>query len=78
MRLLNVHTYALHEFIGTDIPHYTILSHRWESEEVTFQALSAGEAAKMKGWSKIKGCCKQAIEEGFNYAVSSCKFLLAS
>jgi hypothetical protein len=73
-----VHTYALHEFIGTNIPRYAILSHCWESAEVTFQALKAGEAAQMKGWSKIKGCCKQAIEEGLSYAVSSLKFLLAS
>jgi hypothetical protein len=78
IRLLDVHTYALHEFIGTDIPHYAILSHCWESDEVTFRALKAGEASKMKGWIKIKGCCEQAIEEGLNYAVSSFKFLLAS
>ena len=71
MRLLNVRTYKLHEFIGNDIPRYAILSHRWESEEVTFQALQAGEGPGMKGWYKIEGCCRQAIEEGFDYAVST-------
>jgi hypothetical protein len=37
MRLLNTSTLTLHEFIGDAIPGYTILSHRWEGEKVTFQ-----------------------------------------
>ncbi|KAE9365098.1 HET-domain-containing protein [Stipitochalara longipes BDJ] len=73
MRLLNVHTFKLHEFIGKDIPPYAILSHRWEAEEVTYQALRAGDGPRMKGWSKIDGCRKQAREDGFDYVwIDSC------
>ena len=70
MRLLNVHTFKLHEFIGNDIPPYAILSHRWEDEEVTFQALQAGDGPEMKGWKKIEGCCRQAVADHFVYVVS--------
>jgi hypothetical protein len=70
MRLLNVHTFKLHEFIGNDIPPYAILSHRWEDEEVTFQALQAGHGPGMKGWKKIEGCCRQAVADHFVYVVS--------
>lgn len=69
MRLVNVKMLTLQEFFGTRIPHYAILSHRWEDEEVTYQDLLGGRGPQMKGWSKIAGCCKQAIEDGLEYAV---------
>ena len=69
MRLLNVKTLALHEFFGTIIPHYTILSHRWEDEKVTFQDLLADRDPQMRGWSKITGCCTQAMEDALEYVV---------
>ncbi|KAM7207801.1 hypothetical protein V8F20_001843 [Naviculisporaceae sp. PSN 640] len=37
MRLINIHTRQLEEFIGFDIPPYYILSHTWESDEISFQ-----------------------------------------
>lgn len=37
MRLINVNTYEMREFIGTRIPPYAILSHTWGSDEVTLQ-----------------------------------------
>jgi hypothetical protein len=39
MRLLNSTTIKLHEFIGSQIPPYAILSHTWDEEEVSFQDL---------------------------------------
>jgi hypothetical protein len=73
MRLLDTSTLTLHEFFGDAIPNYAILSHRWEGEEVTFQDLQAGRAPGMKGFPKIKGCCAQAVADGFLYAwVDSC------
>jgi hypothetical protein len=36
MRLLNTTNLQLEEFASDAIPSYAILSHRWESEEVTF------------------------------------------
>lgn len=82
MRLLHTKDLDLHNFFGSNIPHYVILSHRWEDEEVTFQDLQAGNGPKMTGWSKIIGCCKQAVDDGLEYAVSisyvSYQFLLRS
>ncbi|KAE9379615.1 HET-domain-containing protein [Stipitochalara longipes BDJ] len=63
MRLINVKTFEFREFFGADVPHYAILSHRWEDEEVTFQDIMNGKGRKMIGWKKIEGvawvdsCC---------------------
>ncbi|RYC57487.1 hypothetical protein CHU98_g8725 [Xylaria longipes] len=73
MRLLNVKTFKLEEYIGSDIPRYSILSHRWEDEEVTFQDLATGRYSDMKGWKKILGCCRVSRTEGFKYTwIDSC------
>lgn len=37
MRLINIDTLRLEEFIGSDTPKYFILSHTWSNEEVSFQ-----------------------------------------
>lgn len=73
MRLLNTTTFAFYEFVGNAIPDYAILSHRWEAEEVSFRDIQAGKYTRMKGFSKIKGCCEQAAQDGWEYAwVDSC------
>jgi hypothetical protein len=73
MRLLNTSTLKLHEFVGDSIPHYTILSHRWEKEEVLFQDLESGRGIDIEGFSKIKRCCEKAARDGWEYAwVDSC------
>lgn len=73
MRLLDTTTLTLCEFIGSDIPPYAILSHCWESEEVSFHDLQAATALNKKGYSKITGCCRQASHDGFQYAwVDTC------
>lgn len=71
MRLLNIKTLKLHEFFGGSnlIPHYAILSHRWEKEEVTFQDFEAGRGKDMYGWAKIIGCCKQVAKDGLEFVV---------
>jgi len=66
MRLLNVHTLQLEEFFK-DEPPYTILSHTWGDEEVSFQDLSSGAAENLKGYQKLLGCCSKSAEEGFDY-----------
>jgi hypothetical protein len=70
MRLLNATTRQLSEFPGDNIPPYAILSHRWEGAEVSFQDLRDGRGAEMQGYGKIVECCKQALSDGFEYAVS--------
>ncbi|PMD16891.1 hypothetical protein NA56DRAFT_649170 [Hyaloscypha hepaticicola] len=53
MRLLNSSKLTLHEFFGSNIPKYAILSHRWEDEEVTFQDMrdEKGPGMAGSGWS---------------------------
>jgi hypothetical protein len=73
MRLIDTSTLTLHEFHGAAIPDYAILSHRWDSEEVSFLDLKSGKGRDMFGFGKIKGCCAQAASEGWRYVwIDSC------
>jgi hypothetical protein len=71
MRLLHTFSYELHEFIGSKIPEYAILSHTWEEEEVLFSDLrdssSRDTSRHKKGWQKILGACKRAREDGLEW-----------
>jgi hypothetical protein len=44
----------LTEFFESDIPEYTILSHTWEGEEVTFEDLQNGTGTKKASYEKIR------------------------
>ncbi|KAH8680808.1 heterokaryon incompatibility protein-domain-containing protein [Xylariales sp. PMI_506] len=76
MRLLDTHTKTLvsETFYEPDLPKYAILSHTWESDEVSFQDMDAPDKARKKrGWSKISRACDQARQAGFDYAwVDTC------
>ncbi|KAH7411306.1 heterokaryon incompatibility protein-domain-containing protein [Cadophora sp. MPI-SDFR-AT-0126] len=73
MRLLNTRSLTLHTFFDKAVPHYAILSHRWEEEEVTFQDLQSGRGPSMPGYAKIDACCAQARSDGWEYAwIDSC------
>jgi hypothetical protein len=73
MRLLNTTTLNLHEFFDNAIPNYAILSHRWETQEITFQELQRGRVSSFKAFSKIEGCCPQAALDGWEFAwIDSC------
>ncbi|RYP17697.1 hypothetical protein DL765_004375 [Monosporascus sp. GIB2] len=67
MRLLNVDSRQLEEYIGERIPPYAILSHTWADSEVTFQDLAKPDHATKPAYAKIQGCCQQAIRDGHNY-----------
>jgi hypothetical protein len=76
MRLLNTFTYEVREFV-VDIPHYTILSHTWGAEEVTYydvvnkQGLDA--VSWKQGYPKLMGFCKEAARHGFKWVwMDSC------
>jgi len=78
MRLINTETLQLVECFS-DIPRYAILSHRWEAEEVNFQAypsqlrvLSRGGSSssceiRIKGLDKIERCAAQARSDRLPY-----------
>lgn len=67
MRLLNTHTVQLSEFHGVDIPHYAILSHTWEREEVLYADMQNGHANERKEYNKVRGCCQLAADKGFSW-----------
>lgn len=70
MRLIHTTTLEPHEFFAQSVPPFAILSHRWDSTEVTYQELSEGRGPQVKGWAKVVGCCKKAASDGLEYAVS--------
>jgi hypothetical protein len=69
MRLLDTATLEIHEYFGSQIPFYAILSHRWGDGEVTLQDLKSEGRVDLAGWTKITGCCSQARKDGWEYAV---------
>ena len=68
MRLINVATLELEEFLGA-VPPYAILSHTWGYEEVTFQDWQQNfeTASSKKGFTKICLACRMAVQDGFDY-----------
>jgi hypothetical protein len=70
MWLVNATTLKLHQFSESNIPQYSILSHTWEDEEVTFQelVLPSSRVESKKGYLKIKQTCIRALEHGIQYA----------
>ncbi|KAM7211801.1 Heterokaryon incompatibility protein (HET) domain containing protein [Rhypophila decipiens] len=76
MRLINTQTLALEEF-SSPIPPYAILSHRWETKEVTFKdypsQIDPSNTNPMKGFTKIRYCIEQAKKDGLGYCwVDTC------
>lgn len=67
MRLLDVDSRQLQEYIGDEIPPYAILSHTWGDDEVLFQDLPNPDHRSKLGYAKIEGCCQQAIKDGHRY-----------
>ena len=76
MRLINVKTFKLEEFIdGRSAPQYAILSHTWCKDEVLFHDMAQLDsvARHKKGWKKIELTCAQALKDGLGYAwVDTC------
>jgi Heterokaryon incompatibility protein (HET) len=54
MRLIHIETLELHEFYDYSISQYSILSHRWEGEEITFKDVKKSRNLDSQGWSKVK------------------------
>ncbi|RYP14268.1 hypothetical protein DL765_006497 [Monosporascus sp. GIB2] len=70
MRLINVKTKKLEEFLGHETPPYAILSHTWgnDREELNFRNVEEGEIDKPGvGSIKFRGCCGQAEKDGLGY-----------
>jgi hypothetical protein len=69
MRLLHAKHLDFHEFEGSRIPKYAILSHRWEEGEVTYQDMLSplGRLSDKAGLTKVRRCCFQAVRDKYDY-----------
>ena len=67
MRLLNTKSFEFEEFFDSQIPKYAILSHRWGSEEVSFQEFRKGKKKDSQGYNKIRRCCAVADRRGLDW-----------
>jgi hypothetical protein len=75
MCLINVDTLKLEEHFSKYIPKYTILSHTWGEDEVTFKNMQRPleEIEHKRGFSKIHGCIKQTRLQSLSYCwVDTC------
>jgi hypothetical protein len=75
LKLLPNSDFQLIEFFG-EVPRYAILSHTWESEEVTFEDMNQGSGLLYQGragYVKLKFCSEQATKNGLrHFWVDSC------
>ena len=62
MRLIHMKALELCEYIGSSVPKYTILSHNWGEEEVSFSQFSNPQSHHLAGYGKIKAFCKKSLE----------------
>ena len=68
MRLLHSKTRVLQEFVGDEnVPPYAILSHTWGEDEVAYQDMTNLGGAQKAGYSKIKYCCDQAVQDNIEW-----------
>ena len=68
MRLLHTESFELQEFEGSKIPPYAILSHTWETEEVTYRDMQDEvRRERMNDWQKIKKVCLLARSRSHTY-----------
>jgi len=65
MRLLHTQTLDFQEFYDNSRPPYVILSHRWDSIEVSFQDFKSANNKDGAEYEKILGCCSFADKRGF-------------
>lgn len=78
MRLINVESLVLEEFISVDgdVPKYAILSHTWGASEVTFQDFTNPDKtirSGKTGFSKIQATCDLAAKAGLSHVwVDTC------
>lgn len=63
MRLINVHNLVMEDFVGWDIPPYVILSHRWQSGEISYQDFENDKGKQKPSYHKIERLCQMVRDE---------------
>ncbi|KAL7905359.1 heterokaryon incompatibility domain-containing protein [Trichoderma velutinum] len=73
MRLINVRTLKLQEFIGS-VPPYAILSHTWGKHEISLQSFQTqSHRLDTSGFAKIQATCRLARNQGLDFVwVDTC------
>lgn len=68
-RLLNTSSLELRQFLGSQIPAYAILSHRWTQEEVLFEEISKERSHEglPERYQKVVGACRVAQRHGLDW-----------
>jgi hypothetical protein len=75
MRLLNLNSLDLVEFMDLEKPPYVILSHTWGAEEISLQELHSQhpDVKRKNGWTKIMNFARKGNENGFEWGwVDTC------
>ncbi|KAK5739653.1 hypothetical protein LTR17_005137 [Elasticomyces elasticus] len=68
MRLLNVYSLELEEFLESNVPEYAILSHTWTRSEVSYRDMQQIRTAKKQGgYDKIERSCHLARLDKLSY-----------
>jgi hypothetical protein len=70
MRLLNVKTFCLEEFLYDKVPRYAILSHCWESDpsyEVSFEDFMNGDQEGKQAFPKVQQSAALAERQGLSH-----------
>ena len=69
MRLLRTKSLQFKEFFS-ESPPYVILSHTWTNDELSYQdmQLARSDVEKKAGFEKIRGFCRKAEADGYDYA----------
>ncbi|KAK3698949.1 hypothetical protein LTR37_016736 [Vermiconidia calcicola] len=75
MRLLHTSEFVLEEFIGSNIPKYAVISHRWGDDEASYRRFEKGLKTirssqyqnASSGWDKIIAACRIARSRGLDW-----------
>lgn len=79
MRLLSTNALEFYDFLGTGIPRYAILSHRWERDEMSYQDMikemernknswpGPTDILQKQGYRKISEFRRLALQDGYEY-----------
>lgn len=66
--LISSYAFSLTTFDPRDMPYeYAVLSHRWDSDEVTYKDIENGTAKTRRGYQKLEFCAEQAARDGLEY-----------
>ena len=74
MRLINCATLRFEEFVGKNIPPYAILSHTWETYEISYKEYIELGDPRLKPEppaEKIVKTCDIASQAGYHYVCKS-------